>query len=121
MSKFKKGDKVRCVLGYENCISQGTVYEVLEDTEFWVRVVSDQGEPGGYKQHRFEIVTPTPAYSVHNESAHGMYCGDYFTIAEATTWIQENGTAGETYTVVERIERRRFEVVEKVQRELKAL
>ncbi|MFL9902170.1 hypothetical protein PQR71_29210 [Paraburkholderia fungorum] len=70
---------------------------------------------------RFELVTPANSYTVHDESFSSACVGAYFTISEATEWIQAFGIAGHTYTVRESIERRKFEVVEKVQRELKAL
>jgi hypothetical protein len=70
---------------------------------------------------RYALVEHTNSYTVHNETT-GCECGDsFFTINEATEYIQEFGIAGHTYTIRETIERRKFEVVEKVQRELKAI
>jgi hypothetical protein len=122
MSKFKVGDKVRCVDndGQPRLLTVGATYTVT--------AYPSGGNPryvaleslGGYKVERFELVTPTNAYTVHDETAGGVY-ESFFTINEATEYIQQHGIAGHTYTVQEHIERRCFEVVEKVQRELKAI
>jgi hypothetical protein len=71
---------------------------------------------------RFEIVTPANSYTVHDkQNCNGAEIVSCFTINEATEYILQHGIAGHTYTVQEHIERRCFEVVEKVQRELKAI
>jgi hypothetical protein len=122
MSKFKKGDKVRCVRasGWHG-LTVGKVYEVARDaTDNGVcLVLDDDGKSRTPVSNRFELVKPTGSYTVHYD---GYQVGDpHLTINDATNWIQDNGVGGLVYTILETIARRKFEVVEKVQRELKAI
>lgn len=128
MSKFKVGDKVQCVDNSHN----GSHFKV--DVAYVVtgyreegpyKYVTLEGESGEWAATRF--ITSTIAcpknhyYSVHDDNFSGASGTAFHTIDEATAWIQDRGIAGHTYTVQESIERRKFEVVEKVQRELKAI
>ena len=60
MSKFKAGDKVRCVNNYNfgNHLTEGKVYVVLETTiGGYVRIKPDHDiDVGGYGEDRFELV-----------------------------------------------------------------
>jgi hypothetical protein len=129
MSKFKKGDKVRCLRGKDSCdeLQIGAIYEVAREYVWrctYQRVALTTTTNNGilgWNTNRFELVTPTAnSYRVRNET-HAETYGHFFTINEATEYILQHGIAGHTYTVQEHIERRKFEVVEKVQRELKAI
>lgn len=129
MSTFKVGDKVRCIKSYFDQIIAGHVYTVMQPHEgyenkrefVFVKREDYTNKSGGYYATSFELVSPSNSYTVHNETNGLDHYGSFFTINEATEYIQEHGIAGHTYTVQEHIERRRFEVVEKVQRELKAI
>jgi hypothetical protein len=125
MSRFKAGDKVRAVDEDLDGVENGKVYtvdSVRDDDGCLILSEILEAHPLHARfSWRYELVQPTNAYTVHNETFGGCYCGSFFTIAEATTWIQDDGASGETYTIRETIERRKFEVVEKVQRELKAI
>lgn len=130
MSKFKVGDKVRAIDdGPENWAGRthainGAVYTVAHVTESTGSIKLAElltGSPGHCRlEWRYELVAPTNSYTVHDETFGGIY-ESFFTINEVTEYIMQHGIAGHTYTVQEHIERRRFEVVEKVQRELKAI
>jgi hypothetical protein len=128
MSKFKVGDKVRNVSDTEWDIPVGTVCTVAEVRE------GINGRPACIKlteyvasnayHYRYEtgyvlVEGQHGAYTVHYD---GYQVGDpHLTINDATNWIQDNGVGGLVYTILETIARRKFEVVEKVQRELKAI
>jgi hypothetical protein len=123
MSKFKVGDSVRCIDAgwpYASSLTVDKVYTVKEaESGNCIRVVADNGRTEGPYAKRFELVQPTGSYTVHHD---GYQVGDpHLTINDATNWIQDNGVGGLVYTILETIARRKFEVVEKVQRELKAL
>lgn len=65
MSKFKIGDKVRCVRSYRDHVIEGCVYTVLDVTgDMYLHV--DTGDHiigvGGYAADRFELVTSEPEY-----------------------------------------------------------
>lgn len=124
MSTFKVRDRVRCLDNsgyYRNELTIGKVYEVQDLGGDCIYVQADKGgwNVGPYAS-RFELAQDNH-YTVHDETNSSMCVGAYFTIQEATEWIQSFGITGHTYTVRESIERRKFEVVEMVQRELKAI
>jgi hypothetical protein len=98
MGKFKKGDKVRCVVGFGKCISEGTVYEVLEDTGEWVRVVSDEGILGGYKPYRFELFSSS-TYIINGAPY------EYPTLAGAEAGVKAIGNNGVTYEIAQIVKR----------------
>ena len=60
MSKFKVGDKVRCVdnYNYHNHLTEGKVYVVVEKSNGgYVRIKPDNDiDVGGYCDYRFELV-----------------------------------------------------------------
>jgi len=60
MSKFKVGDKIRCVdSAQSNTLTKGKVYLVIQESvdSFYVCVKPDYGaEVGGYRNERFELV-----------------------------------------------------------------
>lgn len=56
MSKFKVGDKVRCVLDGLSYVTKGCIYEVVSMFNGWCRVVTDHGVIDGYREHVFELV-----------------------------------------------------------------
>lgn len=65
MSKFKVGDKIRCIDNseYPRHLTLGKVYTVVEsETDSrYVRIESDHDlSIGGYKVGRFELVEPSP-------------------------------------------------------------
>lgn len=65
MSKFKVGDKIRCIDNseYHRQLTLGKVYTVVEsETDSrYVRIESDHDLTiGGYKVGRFELVEPNP-------------------------------------------------------------
>lgn len=56
MSKFKVGDKVRCVRDSSKYLTKGSVYEIVSVWNRWYRVVTDNGLVDGYEEHTFELV-----------------------------------------------------------------
>lgn len=60
MSKFKVGDKVKCIdTEGVTCITKGNVYEVSDVGRFGddiVRIIDDNGYKVSYYDHRFELV-----------------------------------------------------------------
>ena len=60
MSKFKVGDKVRCVKSGLAYITKGRVYEIVALDDHWHRVVTDFGVVDGYAADVFELVEPNP-------------------------------------------------------------
>lgn len=141
-AKFKVGDRVRCVdpdCSYifsdnhprgVNQLVYGKEYEV--SSSFlrgvgpikWDRVTlagTDCQGDLGWNTYRFELIESAGFYIVHDETFSGVDVAAEFTIRSATEWIEKHGVAGHVYTIRESIERRKFEVVDKVQRELKAL
>jgi hypothetical protein len=121
MSRFKVGDTVRPLHSCEDVVA-GKEYYVSNVTEYnGEHIVSfrdDANDMRRWNDDEFET-PPTGSYTVHHD---GYQVGDpHLTINDATNWIQDNGVGGLVYTILETIARRKFEVVEKVQRELKAL
>ena len=60
MSKFKVGDKVRCVSSYPSYITLGRTYVIKEIQDGWYMVITDHGGLDGYKGNIFELVEPNP-------------------------------------------------------------
>ena len=60
MSKFKVGDKVRCVMLGREDLTYGRIYEIISVCNGWYRVVTDQEEVDGYREHVFELVESKP-------------------------------------------------------------
>lgn len=60
MSKFKVGDKVRCVSPYTSYITLGRTYVIKEIQGSWYMVVTDHGGLDGYPERVFELVEPNP-------------------------------------------------------------
>lgn len=60
MIKFKVGDKVRCVDSNKSCITAGRIYEIVDFSAPWYRVITDHGGVDGYLEHVFELVEPNP-------------------------------------------------------------
>ena len=59
-TKFKVGDKVRCVKAGLSYITLGRTYVIKEIHGAWYRIVTDQGDLDGYLEHVFELVEPNP-------------------------------------------------------------
>lgn len=60
MSKFKVGDKVRCVSSRHSYITSGRTYIIKEIQGEWYRVITDYGSLDGYRENAFELVEPNP-------------------------------------------------------------
>ena len=60
MSKFKVGDKVRCVKSGLSYITKGRIYEIVSQEDHWHRVLTDTGVVDGYSGDVFELVEPNP-------------------------------------------------------------
>ena len=57
-TKFKVGDKVRCVSSDLSYITLGRTYVINEIAGAWYRVITDHGGLDGYMEHVFELVVP---------------------------------------------------------------
>lgn len=62
MSKFKVGDKVRCIAAGFGDITQGFIYEVtlVSVTDAWYKVRTNSGILSYYPERVFEAVEPNP-------------------------------------------------------------
>ena len=66
MSKFKVGDKVRCVTSKHNYITEGHIYEISETSNGWYYVITDHGGRDGYPSSSFvladNVLTPEEVF-----------------------------------------------------------
>lgn len=60
MSKFKVGDKVRCVEGGFGYITEGCIYEIATVKGKFYHVITDSGLRNVYHEEVFELVVPNP-------------------------------------------------------------
>ena len=60
MSKFKVGDKVRCVEGGFSYITEGCIYEIATVKGKFYHVITDSGLRNVYHEEVFEPVEPNP-------------------------------------------------------------
>ena len=60
MSKFKVGDKVRCVEGGFGYITEGCIYEIATVKGKFYHVITDSGLRNVYHEEVFELVEPNP-------------------------------------------------------------
>lgn len=58
MSKFKVGDKVRCVEGGFGYITEGCIYEIATVKGKFYHVITDSGLRNVYHEEVFELVEP---------------------------------------------------------------
>ena len=56
MSKFKAGDKVRCVTASRVDLTRGHTYEIISVCDNWCRVINDFNETDGYVAGLFELL-----------------------------------------------------------------
>lgn len=68
MSKFKVGDKVRCVISGREDLTYGRIYEIISISDTWYRVLNDNDLVDGYAEGLFEslayniILTPEEVF-----------------------------------------------------------
>ena len=68
MSKFKVGDKVRCVMSGREDLTYGRIYEIISISDTWYRVLNDNDLVDGYAEGLFEslayniILTPEEVF-----------------------------------------------------------
>lgn len=141
-AKFRVGDRVRCVdadcsyvlldshprginqleYGKEYTVSKPFLYGDGAYKYDRVELVGTTSQPGlGWNTCRFELVESASSYIICDDTLFGLGVRAERTVRSATDWIEANGTANHIYIIYERVARRKFEVVDKVQRELKAL
>lgn len=102
MSKFKVGDKVRCLDNgqyYEHLLTVGRTYDVLEYDGKHLKVLSDNGEhtPEPYAS-RFELVS-TSAYIINGDNY------EYPTLEAAEAGVKAIGNNGVTYEIAQIVKR----------------
>ena len=98
MSKFKVGDKVRCVENddYESHLTVGKVYTVLgigySCSKCYLRIKPDGAlDVGGYSQLRFELVEPNPVLTPEEVFEH---------LRKGTKLQLQNSHSGKWYDVL---------------------
>ena len=68
MSKFKVGDKVRCVMSGREDLTYGRIYEIISISNTWYRVLNDNDLVDGYAEGLFEslayniVLTPEEVF-----------------------------------------------------------
>ena len=93
MSKFKVGDRVRCVTSRHNYITEGRTYVIKAVHDEWYHVITDHGGEDSYLENTFKLVGPNAVLTPEEVFEH----------LRKGTKLQHRRTASEcwdAYTVV---------------------
>lgn len=119
--KFKKGDKVRCIVKAFANLTNGKIYEVMNDDDIedgLIRIINDSNIEKSFTINRFELVEEeTHMKTKHSTDFTGLKAGDtLIRSGESTSWWTNDesylvyGDTGTLYIIDDEGDRRYFEV-----------